>query len=251
MAHVGIPLLVILVLCRVSAAPVIDCGSVGIRVEDVDVSKPSAHFDRVVACTTISASPFLAVFLWSRVCANALWPILCASIVVIPICADFDTPENETNLLKQDYKSIDKLNYLFQFSYPEFKGYIMLPSIFYSPLWCVVPEVVEFPLNEQSVQVIKAVWEASNVCQVGCMVGRVLMDIHCPVTSTWVISIPRASHVTLVNSGLGSWMFIHTYASAPFLKARVGKPGCIAKCYAPGMEPYLQSDVWGLCQLSM
>ena len=217
MPHIIKPLLVVGVLRGASTSKVINRRLVCFSVEDVDVSKPSAHFDRVVACTTISASPFLAVFLWSRVCANALWPVLCASIVVIPICADFDTPENETNLLKQDYKSIDKLNYLFQFAYPQFKRYIMLPSILYSPLWCVVPEVVEFPLDEQSVQVIKAVWEASNVCQVGCVVGRVLMDIHCPVTSTWVISIPRASHVTLVNSGLCSGMFIHTYASAPLL----------------------------------
>ena len=37
----------------------------------------------------------------------------------------------------------------------------------YSPLWCVVPEVVEFPFNEQPVKVIIAVLEASDVCQVG------------------------------------------------------------------------------------
>ena len=99
MAHVGIPFLVILVLCWVSTAPIINCGSVGIGMEDIDVSKPSTHFDTVVACTTISAFPFLAVFLWSRVCAYALWPILQASIVVILISADFDTPKNEAKLV--------------------------------------------------------------------------------------------------------------------------------------------------------
>ena len=52
------------------------------------------------------------------------------------------------------------------------------------PFWCVVPEVIEFPFNEQSVKVIKAVWEASNISQIGRVVVRVLMDIHCPVTAT-------------------------------------------------------------------
>ena len=93
MVHIGIPFLIIFVLHRVSTAPIINCGFVRISVENVDVSKPSAHFDALVACTAIGAFPFLAVFLWSSVRAYALRPILQASIVIVPVCAVFYTPK--------------------------------------------------------------------------------------------------------------------------------------------------------------
>ena len=109
MAHVGIPFLIIQILLRVSTAPIIGYGIVRIGVEHIDVSKPSTHFDAVVTCTTISTSPFLAVSLWPSVCANALGPILHAGIVVTPISADFDTPKNQTKLVRGDPKLSHKI----------------------------------------------------------------------------------------------------------------------------------------------
>ena len=103
------PFLEIFVLCQISTAPIINCSAVRISVEDIDVSKPSTHFDAVVTCTTISTSPFLAVSLWPSVCANALGPILHAGIVVTPISADFDTPKNQTKLVRGDPKLSHKI----------------------------------------------------------------------------------------------------------------------------------------------
>ena len=102
MIHVSIPFLVILVLSRVSTAPIINCGFVRISVENVDVSEPSAHFDALVTCTAIGAFTFLAVFLWPGVSAYALRPILQASIVIVPVCAEIYTPEEGDIQMKDD-----------------------------------------------------------------------------------------------------------------------------------------------------
>ena len=45
MTHVIVPLLVVGVLRRVATAPVVNRGFVCVGVEDVDVTKPSTHFD--------------------------------------------------------------------------------------------------------------------------------------------------------------------------------------------------------------
>ena len=53
-----------------------------------------------------------------------------------------------------------------------------------SPLRCVVPEIVKGSLNQQPVKIIIGVLVASDVSQVGGVIGWVLMDIHRPYTTT-------------------------------------------------------------------
>ena len=94
MTHVVVPFLVIQVLHSVSTTPIIDGCLVCISMKDVDVSEPSAHFDRVVTRATISAMPLAALSVWASVGTYTLGPILQASIVKTSIGAEVDTPEN-------------------------------------------------------------------------------------------------------------------------------------------------------------
>ena len=116
----------------------------------------------------------------------------------------------------------------------------------YSPSWCIVPEIIEFSFYEQPVKVIKAIFEASNVCQIGRVIRWILMDIHCPVTSTLEIFIPRASHVALVNTGFSCGMLTHAKTSFCLLQSCIGIPSGITKCYASGMR-----QIAGFCTLNI
>ena len=48
------------------------------------------------------------------------------------------------------------------------------------PIRRVVSEVVVGPLEEHPVKIIEGVLEASNISEVGGVVGRVLVEVHGP-----------------------------------------------------------------------
>ena len=93
MPHVIIPLLVVSILHSVATAPVIDRCFVCISVEDVDVAKPTTHFDVVVPSTSIFALSSITGTLGTRVSANALGSILQARVVKTSRGAVSHTPE--------------------------------------------------------------------------------------------------------------------------------------------------------------
>ena len=95
MTHVLIPLFVINVLLGVSTAPLFHCCFVCIGVKHVDVSEASAHFDGVVARTTIVAMTLNAGAFWPRVSADTLGLILQASVVITSVGAELHAPKND------------------------------------------------------------------------------------------------------------------------------------------------------------
>ena len=98
MTHVLIPLLVVGILDSVSTSPVINCCFVCIGVEDVDVPKPSTHFDRAISSTAISTLYGITGSLWTRVGTYALRAILKASIVIASCGTESHTPKSKTFL---------------------------------------------------------------------------------------------------------------------------------------------------------
>ena len=60
----------------------------------VDVSEASAHFDGVVASTTVVAMTLNAGAFWPRVSADTLGLILQASVVITSVGAEFHAPKN-------------------------------------------------------------------------------------------------------------------------------------------------------------
>ena len=142
MPHVIIPLLVVSILHSVATAPVINRCFVCISVEDVDVAKPSAHFDRAISSTAICALSSITGSLWTRVGANALGAILQACIVIASRGTVSHTPRRTV-----PYRKSLKIHT---------KGVIL-------PIRSVVPEVVVGPLKEHPVKIVERVLEASNI----------------------------------------------------------------------------------------
>ena len=101
MTHVCIPLLIVGVLHCGPTAPVINRCLVCIGVEDVDVPKPSAHFDGVVSRATISALSSLTGSLGTRVGTDALGAILQTGVVEASRGTVSHTPENKTGLVQK------------------------------------------------------------------------------------------------------------------------------------------------------
>ena len=100
MTHVIVPLLVIGILDRVPTSPVINCCFVCIGVEDVDVPKSSAHFDRAVSSAAISTLFGITGSLWTRVGTYALRAILQACVVKASRGTVGHTPENKERYKK-------------------------------------------------------------------------------------------------------------------------------------------------------
>ena len=65
------------------------------------------------------------------------------------------------------------------------------------PIWRVVPEIVVGPLKEHPVKIIESILEAPNVCKVGGVVGWVLVEVHCPRSTTAEIGVSRAGGVAV------------------------------------------------------
>ena len=108
MTHVLIPLLVVGILDSGSTSPVINYCFVSVSVEDVDVSEPSTHFDRVISSTAICALFSITGSLWTRVGANALGAILQACIVIASRGTVSHTPRRTVPFRKSLLRFIPK-----------------------------------------------------------------------------------------------------------------------------------------------
>ena len=70
------------------------------------------------------------------------------------------------------------------------------------------------------------------------MVGRVLVDVHHPTTTTCVTRVSGACCVAVGGRGLGRWLFVGADASFSVLHGGIFVSSGIARCYAPeSMEP--------------
>jgi len=187
MTHVIVPFLVVGVLHRFTAAKVINRCFVCFSVEDVDIPKPSAHFDRAVSSAAISALSSVAGSLWTRVGADTLGTILQASIIKVSGGAVGNTPIRR-----------------------------------------VVPEIVVGSLKEHPVEIVEGVLEASDVSELGRVVGGVLVEVHSPGPSATVASISRATHVTVAAVSLCSGGLIGADTALPILKSGICKSCSIA-----------------------
>ena len=217
MTHVIVPLLVVGILHSVATAPVINCCFVCISVEDVDVAKPSTHFDRAISSTAICALSSITGSLWTRVGANALGAILQACIVIASRGTVSHTPENMARCCRNSVS----------------------PNLRFSlPIWCVVPKVVVGPLKEHPVKIIEGVLEASNVGKVGGVVSRVLVEIHCPRSPTAEICISRAGSVAVAAVSYCSGRLIHAKTAISILKPSIGKPSSITGNDASEMKKW-------------
>ena len=100
MSHVIVPFLVVGILYCVATAPIINSCFVGISVENVDVTKSSAHFDRAVSRAAISTLSGITGSLWTRVGTYALRAILQACVVKASRGTVGHTPENKERYKK-------------------------------------------------------------------------------------------------------------------------------------------------------
>ena len=209
MSHILVPLLVVGVLGSVPTAPVIDCCFVCIGVEDVDVPKPSTHFDCAVSSTSIIAPSSITGSLGARIGAYALWAVLQASVVIISRGAVCHTPEkNKWSVQKRKVE----------------KDLIVISL----PFRCIVPEVVVRSLKEHPVKIVEGVLEAPDIGKVGGVVGGVLVDGHGPWTATAEVTISWARHVAIVHINHWGWGLIHADTTLPILKTGICKACSIA-----------------------
>lgn len=103
------------------------------------------------------------------------------------------------------------------------------------PIRRVVSEVVVGPLEEHPVKIIEGVLEASNISQVGGVVGGVLVEVHCPGSPTAEVSIARAGGIAVAIS-FYSGRLIHAHAALSILKPSISKPCSITGNDASEME---------------
>ena len=91
------------------------------------------------------------------------------------------------------------------------------------PIRRVVSEVVVGPLKEHPVKIIEGVLEASNISEVGGVVGRVLVEVHGPRSPTAEVCISRAGGIAVAIS-FCSGRLIHAHTAISILKPSIGKP---------------------------
>ena len=104
------------------------------------------------------------------------------------------------------------------------------------PIRRVVSEIVVSSLKEHPVKIIEGVLVAANVSQVAGVVGRVLVDVHSPRSTTGEIPISIAIHVAVTAISLCCRGLIHAHTAPPILKPCIGKPCGIAGNDAPEMK---------------
>ena len=114
----------------------------------------------------------------------------------------------------------------------------MLSTLFsYSPLWRVVPEVVEGSTFQYPVKILVGVLEASEVSQSRGVVSGVLEDVHSPCPTAHEVSVASAGDVTpAVVFELCQWLFVDTDACIAVHEPDIAVAGCIAGLNASAMK---------------
>ena len=96
------------------------------------------------------------------------------------------------------------------------------------PIRRIVPEIVVSSLKEHPVKIVEGVLVAANISQVAGVVGRILVEVHCPGSTAGEISISRTSHVAVAAISFCSRCLVHAHTTPPILKPCIGKPCGIA-----------------------
>ena len=94
------------------------------------------------------------------------------------------------------------------------------------PFRRIVSEVVVGSLKEHPVKIIEGVLEASNISEVGGVVGRVLVEVHGPRPPTAEVCISRAGGIA-VAIRFCSGRLIHAHTALSILKPGIGKTSSI------------------------
>ena len=103
------------------------------------------------------------------------------------------------------------------------------------PFRCVVPEIVVGSLKEYPVKIVEGVLEASNISEVGGVVGRVLVEVHGPRSPAAEVCISRAGGIA-VAIGFCSGRLIHAHTALSILKPSISKPCSITGYDASEMK---------------